>query len=63
MNKRKIVIAMVAVVAVVALGMKGKGVLESRKAKIANEAPPKIELITIPIVKAREGILKKNHPI
>ena len=60
MNKRKIVIAMVAVVAVVALGMKGKGVLESRKAEIANEALPKVETVTVPVVKATQGVLKNR---
>jgi len=34
--------------------------LESRKAEVANEALPKVEAVTVPVVKATEGMLKNQ---
>jgi RND family efflux transporter MFP subunit len=60
MNK-KLVITVVVVLAVVALGIKGKGLLEKRKTEVANEALPSVESISVPVVNAIEGKLKHTE--
>jgi RND family efflux transporter MFP subunit len=59
---KKIIIGIIVVLAVVALGIKGKGLLKSRQSEIANEALPKVETITAHIVKARQGEIKNTQP-
>jgi len=60
MNK-KLVITVVIVLAVVALGIKGKGLLEKRKTEVANEALPSVEAVSVPIVHATEGTLRHTE--
>ncbi len=60
MKMKKGIIAVVVLIAAVALGIKGKGLLESRKAEVANEALPTVEAVTVPVVKATEGMLKNQ---
>ncbi len=60
MKKKTVII--IAIVTVVVLGMKAKGLLESRKAEIANESPPSSELVTVPVVKAKQGSMKNKVP-
>ena len=40
MRRKKIIITIIVIIAVVMLIIKGKGLLESRKAEISNEALP-----------------------
>jgi RND family efflux transporter MFP subunit len=58
---KKIIIGIVAVIAIVALGIKGKGLLESRKAEIANEALPSVQTITVPVIDAIQGDIKDSN--
>jgi len=60
MNK-KLVITVVVVLAVVALGIKGKGLLEKRKTEVANEALPSVSSISVPVVRATQGKLKHTE--
>ena len=60
MTKKKIIIRLVSIIAVVALAIKGKGLLESRKAEIANELLPLSASITVPVVKAQQGTMQNK---
>jgi len=62
MSKKKIVIRLISIIAVVVLVIKGKGLLESRKAEIANEALPSSVSVTVPVVKAKEGTMQNRVP-
>ncbi len=55
---KKIIIGVVAVVAVVALGIKGKGLLKSRQAEVAHEALPSVQTMTVPVVNPTQGGMK-----
>ena len=57
---KKILIALVAIVAVVVLGMKGKGLLESRKGEVANEALPEVAQVSVAVVQAKQGKLESS---
>jgi RND family efflux transporter MFP subunit len=57
---KKIVIALVAIIAVVALGVKGKGLLDSRKSEVANEALPEVSKVSVPVVDAKQGELQER---
>ncbi len=59
---KKIIITVVVLLGVIALGMKGKGLLESRKDEVANTPLPSTETITVPVVSATEGSLTKTLP-
>jgi membrane fusion protein (multidrug efflux system) len=59
---RKRIITIVAVVAVVALLIKGKGLLNTRKAENAAEAMPSKQALTVPIVEAKQGTLQNKIP-
>jgi len=60
MNK-KLVITIVIVLAVVALGIKGKGLLDKRKTEVANEALPTVEAVSVPVVHAKQGTLRHTE--
>ena len=62
MSKKKIIIRLVSIIAVVILIIKGKGLLESRKAEIANEALPASGSVTVPVVKAEQGVMQNRVP-
>ena len=62
MTKKKIIIRLISIIAVVVLVIKGKGLLESRKAEIANEALPSSGSVTVPVVKAKEGTMQNRVP-
>ncbi len=55
---KKIIIGVVAVIAVVALGIKGKGLLKSRQAEVANEALPSVQTMSVSVIKPSEGVMK-----
>lgn len=61
MSKKRIKI-IVAVIAVVLLLVKGKGLLENRKTEIANEALPSSGSVTVPVVKAQQGMMQNRIP-
>ncbi|PHS41040.1 MAG: hypothetical protein COB07_03345 [Sulfurovum sp.] len=61
MSKKRIKI-IVAVIAVVLLLIKGKGLLENRKTEIANEALPSSGSVTVPVVKAQQGMMQNRIP-
>jgi len=62
MTKKKIIIRLVSIIAVVVLIIKGKGLLETRKTQIANESLPSSGSITVPVVKAKEGTMQNRVP-
>ena len=62
MTKKKIIIRLVSIIAVVILIIKGKGLLESRKVEIANEALPSSGSVTVPVVNAKQGSMQNRVP-
>ena len=62
MTKKKIIIRLISIIAVVVLVIKGKGLLESRKTEIANEALPALGSVTVPVVKAQQGSMQNKVP-
>ena len=60
MNK-KLIITVIVVLAVIALGIKGKGLLEKRKTEVSNEALPAVEMVSVPVVQARQGTLRHTE--
>jgi len=46
-TKKKIIIRLISIIAVVALVIKGKGLLESRKAEIADQALPSAGSVSV----------------
>ncbi len=61
MSKKRIKI-IVAVIAVVLLLVKGKELLENRKTEIANESLPSSGSVTVPVVKAQQGMMQNRIP-
>ncbi len=62
MTKKKIIIRLISIIAVVVLVIKGKGLLETRKAEIANESLPSSGSVTVPVVKAQQGTMQNKVP-
>ena len=62
MKKKKIIIRLVSIIAVVVLIIKGKGLLESRKTEIANVSLPSSRSVTVPVVKAQQGTMQNRIP-
>ncbi len=60
MKNKKIVIAIIAIIAVVMLGIKGKGLLEKRRSQVENEPLPKTQIQSVSLVKAKEGVLQNR---
>jgi len=60
MNK-KLVITIILVLAVVVLGIKGKGLLEKRKTEVANESLPSVEMVSVPVVHATQSTLRHTE--
>ncbi|TET88056.1 MAG: efflux RND transporter periplasmic adaptor subunit [Sulfurovum sp.] len=58
---KKIIITIVVIVAVAALMIKGKGLLESRKAEIANEALPTVASVTVSVVNPTQGMMNNRE--
>jgi RND family efflux transporter MFP subunit len=58
---KKIVISILVLVAVVALGIKGKSLLQKRQAQVVNEALPAVEMVTVPVVYSKKGTLKHSQ--
>ena len=62
MTKKKIIIRLVSIIAVVILVIKGKGLLESRKTEIANESLPSSGSVSVPVVKPKQGTMQNKVP-
>jgi len=60
MNK-KLIVTVVIILAVIVLGIKGKGLLEKRKNEVANEALPQVEMVSVPVVHTTQGTLKHTE--
>lgn len=61
MRRKKIIITTIVIIAVVVLIIKGKGLLESRKAEIANEALPGSALVTVSVVNPTQGVMRDRE--
>lgn len=61
MTKKKIVIRLVSIIAVVALVIQGKGLLESRKAEIADQTLPGVESVTVSVVNPAQGTVQNRE--
>jgi len=57
---KKVVITVIAIAGVVALGIKGKSLLETRKSEVENTPLPRVAQVSIPVVKAKEGYLAQS---
>ena len=60
MKNKKMIITVLVVLAVVVLGIKGKGLLEKRKEEVVNEALPSTAQVSIEVVKAKQGTLRNS---
>ncbi|BBG65750.1 secretion protein HlyD [Hydrogenimonas sp.] len=60
MKNKKLIITAVAILAVVVLGIKGKGLLEQRKEEVANEPLPATAEISVEVTKAEHGVLQNS---
>ena len=61
MKIKKIIITVLVLVAVALLGIKGKSILQKRKNEVAEASVPQVEKITVPVVYAKEGSLRKHQ--
>jgi len=61
MNK-KIVITVILLLGVIALGIKGKSVLENRKIEVDNTLLPGVDAVSVPVIKGRNGNLSNRAP-
>lgn len=59
---KKIIVTLIVVLALIALGIKGKTLLEQRQDEVKNETLPTVELITAHVVKPTKGKLQKKEP-
>jgi len=59
MNRKKVV-TIISVIAVAVLLIKGKGLLETRKAEMNEAATPRSENLLVPVVKAKMGTLQNK---
>jgi len=60
-TKKKIIIRLISIIAVVALAIKGKGLLESRKVEIANQALPSAGSVSVSVVNSTQGIMQNRE--
>jgi RND family efflux transporter MFP subunit len=58
---KKIIIIAIAVAVVVGLGIKGKSLLKTRQAQIANEPLPTVQTISVSVVKPTQGTLQNSE--
>jgi len=59
---KKIIITIIVLLAVVLLAMKGKNLLETRKAEVSNEALPAVASVSVVLVKHIEGSMQNKEP-
>jgi len=58
--RRKRIVTVVAVIAVVALLMKGKGLLKQRQEEVASAPTPMTNVVSVPVVKGEEGVMNEE---
>ena len=58
---KKIIITIVVILGIVLLGIKGKGLLDSRKAEVENESLPSVQAVSVPVVDAMQGTMKNEE--
>jgi len=61
-TKKKMIIRLVSIIAVVALVIKGKGLLENRKTEIANQALPGVGSVSVFVMNPAQGIMQNREP-
>jgi len=59
---KKIIIIVIVLLAVVALGIKGKSLLEARKGEVENTSLPSVKAISVPVIKGSVGTLSNKVP-
>jgi len=59
---RKRVVTVVALVAVVALLIKGKGLLKERQEQVASQSVPAVNAVSVPVVKPSMGMMNEEIP-
>jgi len=59
---KKIIIIVIVLLGVVALGIKGKSLLEERKGEVENTSLPSVEAISVPVVRGQVGNLTNKVP-
>ncbi len=59
---KKTIITILILLSIIALGIKGKGLLEHRQAEITQTPTPDTAAVTVPVVTATWGTLKKEIP-
>jgi RND family efflux transporter MFP subunit len=62
MKSKKLIITIISIVAVVALGIKGKGLLKSRQNEIANTPTPAKSSVVVHLVKPTQSTIKNLQP-
>jgi len=62
MKIKKVIITVLVILAVIGIGIKGRGLLKSRQAEVANEATPTTEAVTVNITKPLNGVLQNKEP-
>ena len=62
MMSRKKIVAIVSIVLFAALLVKGKGLLDERRAEVKDQPTPVAEKMWIPLVEAKKGVLKEKIP-
>jgi len=59
---RKRIVTIVAIIAVVALLIKGKSLLKERQEQVASQPTPMADAISVPVVKATQGMMNQEVP-
>ena len=59
---RKRIVTIVAIIAVAALLIKGKSLLKERQEEVANQPTPMADAVSVPVVKASQGVMNKEVP-
>jgi len=59
---RKRVVTIVSIVAVALLLVKGKGLLDERRAEVKEQPTPAAQKLWVPVVRARQGVLEEKLP-
>ena len=62
MKMKKITITILVILAIIGIGIKGRGLLKSRQAEVANEALPTTETITVKVINPTEATLQNKEP-
>lgn len=61
MTRKKIIIRLIVIIGVAVLMIKGKGLLESRKAEITSEAYPAVASVTVSVFNPTQGMMQNRE--